>query len=80
MAKPEMLPETDKKLVTPGEVLGKASDFKAGKGAYLSPDKRTVYAALTGFVSLIPAPADSSDKVCSLEGLKFFTSFFLFPD
>ncbi|PQQ14915.1 exosome complex component CSL4 [Prunus yedoensis var. nudiflora] len=38
----------DSQWVTPGEVLGKASKFKAGRGAYVSPDNLTVYASLTG--------------------------------
>lgn len=63
MATPEIMTEAEKKLVTPGEVLGMGSEYKAGKGAYVSPDKRTVYSALTGFISIVPAPADSLDKV-----------------
>lgn len=63
MATPETTTEAEKKLVTPGEVLGMTSEYKAGNGAYVSPDKRTVYSALTGFISIVPAPADSLDKV-----------------
>ncbi|XP_051119828.1 uncharacterized protein LOC127243716 [Andrographis paniculata] len=48
-------------LVTPGEVLGKLSELKAGKGAYVSPHDKTVYAALTGFRSIVPPPVDSDD-------------------
>lgn len=50
-------------VVTPGEVLGKASELKAGKGAYISQHNNTVYASLTGLVSLIPSPPNSTDQV-----------------
>lgn len=53
-------------LVTPGQVLGKASQLKAGKGAYVSTENGTVYASLTGFRSLIPPPSDSVDQVLFL--------------
>lgn len=49
-------------LVTPGEVLGKASDVKPGRGAYFSPNDNTVYASITGRRSIIPPPPDSSDQ------------------
>lgn len=49
--------------MTPGEVLGHASELKAGKGAYFSPHNNTIYASLTGFRSIIPAPIDSADQV-----------------
>lgn len=53
----------ENELVTPGEVLGKASECKAGKGAYTSPHNSTVYASLSGLVSIIPAANDSPDQV-----------------
>ncbi|CAK9137726.1 unnamed protein product, partial [Ilex paraguariensis] len=54
--------EGEKELVTPGEVLGKASELKAGRGAYIATDNKTVYASLTGFRSLIPPVPDSHDQ------------------
>lgn len=53
----------DSEWVTPGEVLGKASKFKAGRGAYVSPDNLTVYASLTGLRRIICPPPDSPDQV-----------------
>lgn len=53
----------EENLVTPGEVLGKASEFKPGNGAYVSSQDKTVYASVTGFRSLTPAPVDSVDPV-----------------
>ncbi|KAL5990298.1 hypothetical protein ACLOJK_011195 [Asimina triloba] len=49
--------------VTPGEILGKDSDFMAGKGAYVSPHNRTIYASLSGRRNIIPPSSLSSDKV-----------------
>ncbi|XP_058215638.1 uncharacterized protein LOC131326772 [Rhododendron vialii] len=57
----------EEELVTPGEVLGKASELKAGRGAYVAPHGNTVYAALTGRRSLIPPPPDSSDQRPTVE-------------
>ncbi|KAL0317527.1 UNVERIFIED_CONTAM: Exosome complex component CSL4 [Sesamum angustifolium] len=54
-------------FVTPGEVLGKATELKAGKGAYVSANDRTVYASLTGFRSLTPAPEGSDDPRPTVE-------------
>ncbi|RXH82515.1 hypothetical protein DVH24_036856 [Malus domestica] len=53
--------------VTPGEVLGKASKFKAGRGAYVSPDKLTVYASLTGSRRILSPPSDSPDQRPTVE-------------
>ncbi|XP_057476973.1 uncharacterized protein LOC130764686 isoform X2 [Actinidia eriantha] len=53
-------------LVTPGEVLGKASELKAGRGAYVATHNNTVYASLTGRRSLNPPPPDSPDKVAKV--------------
>ena len=58
--------EEAEELVTPGEVLGKGSQLKAGRGAYLSSQSDTVYASLTGRRSLIPPSPLSSDQVYSL--------------
>lgn len=50
-------------MVTPGEVVGRSWDVKAGKGTYAAPHNNTVYASLTGFrLSKPPAP-DSTDQV-----------------
>ncbi|XP_057476972.1 uncharacterized protein LOC130764686 isoform X1 [Actinidia eriantha] len=54
-------------LVTPGEVLGKASELKAGRGAYVATHNNTVYASLTGRRSLNPPPPDSPDKRPTVE-------------
>ncbi|KAL2549404.1 Nucleic acid-binding [Forsythia ovata] len=53
--------EKSGQLVTPGEVLGKPAELKAGKGAYVSPHNNTVYASLTGFRTLTYPPPDSPD-------------------
>lgn len=61
-------------LVTPGEILGKASQVKAGKGAYVSPHNNNmskeaeplVYASLTGLTRFLPPTPNSLDQVVSL--------------
>lgn len=50
-------------FVTPGEVLGKAAELRAGRGAYVSAHDKTVYASLTGFISITPALPESADQV-----------------
>ncbi|KAK6911288.1 Exosome complex component CSL4, C-terminal [Dillenia turbinata] len=59
--------EEEEEMVTPGEVLGKATELKAGRGAYVAPHNKTVYASLTGRRSLIPPPSDSSDQRPTVE-------------
>ncbi|KAL3654020.1 hypothetical protein CASFOL_003701 [Castilleja foliolosa] len=54
-------------FVTPGEVLGKPSELKPGKGAYISAHDNTVYASLTGFRSLTHPAADSDDPRPTVE-------------
>ncbi|KAM3200376.1 hypothetical protein CQW23_28318 [Capsicum baccatum] len=54
-------------LATPGQELGKASELKAGKGAYVSTENGTTYASLTGFLSLIRPPSDSVDQRSTVE-------------
>lgn len=54
------------RLVTPGEVLGKAADFLPGRGTYLSPHNQTLYASLSGRLRLVPAPPSSPHQVCML--------------
>ncbi|XP_021734753.1 exosome complex component CSL4 [Chenopodium quinoa] len=55
----------NKEKVTPGEILGKASELKPGKGAYVAADAagvNLVYASLTGYRTISPPPSDSTDK------------------
>ncbi|CAL0316635.1 unnamed protein product [Lupinus luteus] len=54
--------EKESAMVTPGEVLGRVSEIKPGKGAYAAPHNDTVYASLTGYRRNIPPPIDSSDQ------------------
>jgi len=55
--------EKETVMVTPGEVLGRSSDVKAGRGAYAALHNNTVYASLTGFRRTIPPPPDCPDQV-----------------
>lgn len=48
-------------LVTPGDVIGKATEFKAGKGAYVNDT--TIYASLTGTRRIISPLPESLDQV-----------------
>lgn len=50
-------------MVTPGEVVGRSSDVKAGRGTYAALHNNTVYASLTGFRRTIPPAPDSPDQV-----------------
>ncbi|KAI7733497.1 hypothetical protein M8C21_023795 [Ambrosia artemisiifolia] len=59
--------EIEIEMVTPGEVLGKGSEVKAGKGAYLSPDNNTVFASLTGRRSLVHPSPHSPDQRPTVE-------------
>ncbi|CAH9076331.1 unnamed protein product [Cuscuta europaea] len=54
-------------LVTPGEVLGSASEYKAGRGAYLSPKQKIVRSSVTGLRSFIPPAPDSPDQRPTVE-------------
>ncbi|KAL4356994.1 hypothetical protein AHAS_Ahas09G0142300 [Arachis hypogaea] len=54
-------------LVTPGEVLGRVSDIKPGRGAYAALHNETVYASLTGFRRTLSPPPDSSDQRPTVE-------------
>ncbi|XP_058094925.1 uncharacterized protein LOC131240617 isoform X1 [Magnolia sinica] len=49
-------------LVTPGEILGKESDIKAGRGAYVAPHNRTIYASLSGRRIFIHPSPHSPDQ------------------
>ncbi|XP_078152817.1 nucleic acid-binding, OB-fold-like protein [Carex rostrata] len=53
-------------LVTPGEFLGEASQFVAGKGAYVS-NGRSVLASLTGRRKITPPSPGSSDNRSTIE-------------
>lgn len=50
-------------IVTPGEVLGKSTEVKAGRGSYLAKHNGVVYASLTGFVRTVSPSPDSTDQV-----------------
>ncbi|KAK1356252.1 Exosome complex component CSL4 [Heracleum sosnowskyi] len=54
-------------MVTPGEILGMASEVKAGKGAYVSSHNNTVYASLTGLTRFIPPTPHSIDQRPTVE-------------
>ncbi|XP_057732553.1 uncharacterized protein LOC130947852 [Arachis stenosperma] len=54
-------------LVTPGEVLGRVSDIKPGRGAYAALHNETVYASLTGFRRTLSPSPDSSDQRPTVE-------------
>lgn len=53
--------EKEEELVTPGDVLGKVSDLRAGKGAYVH--NGLVYASLTGQPRTVSPSAESPDQV-----------------
>jgi len=55
--------EAERDMVTPGEVIGKTHDVKAGRGTYTATHNNTVYASLTGFRHTIPPASDSPDQV-----------------
>jgi exosome complex component CSL4 len=55
--------EESDEVVTPGEFLGEATQFIAGKGAYVSPNGRSLRASLTGRRKITPPPSGSSDNV-----------------
>ncbi|KAL5566838.1 hypothetical protein UlMin_030002 [Ulmus minor] len=57
----------EEEVVTPGEVLGKASELKAGRGAYVSPQNQTVYASLTGLRRILSPPPHLSDQRPTVE-------------
>ncbi|KAJ0078842.1 hypothetical protein Patl1_23100 [Pistacia atlantica] len=49
-------------MVTPGEVLGKATEVKAGKGTYVAKHNGFVYASLTGLLCTVSPPPESPDQ------------------
>jgi Amt family ammonium transporter/exosome complex component CSL4 len=54
-------------MVTPGEVLGKATELKVGKGAYIGSYRDTdiqyVFSSLTGLRRTLSPSPDSPDQV-----------------
>ncbi|OWM71657.1 hypothetical protein CDL15_Pgr005845 [Punica granatum] len=64
--------EKPEELVTPGEVLGRAAELRAGKGAYVAAHNGLVYASLTGRARTVPPSPDSPDQRPMVEviGLK----------
>ncbi|CAD5333428.1 unnamed protein product [Arabidopsis thaliana] len=52
-------------LVTPGDVIGKATEFKAGKGAYVND--ATIYASLTGTRRIVSPLPESIDQRAIVE-------------
>ncbi|XP_024008812.1 exosome complex component CSL4 isoform X2 [Eutrema salsugineum] len=52
-------------IVTPGDVLGNATEFKAGKGAYVNDN--TIYASLTGSRRIVSPLPDSPDQRAIVE-------------
>ncbi|XP_065618806.1 uncharacterized protein LOC112038009 isoform X1 [Quercus suber] len=54
-------------VVTPGEVLGKATQVRAGRGAYVAPHNNLVYASLTGFRRTLSPPPNSLDQRPTVE-------------
>ncbi|XP_061342593.1 uncharacterized protein LOC133288789 [Gastrolobium bilobum] len=59
--------EKEAVMVTPGEVVGRSWDVKAGRGAYASLHNNTVYATLTGFLRTIPPAPESPDQRPTVE-------------
>jgi exosome complex component CSL4 len=50
-------------VVTPGEVVGKATQVRARRGAYVAPHNNLVYASLTGLRRTLSPPPNSPDQV-----------------
>lgn len=53
--------EVAAELVTPGDVIGDATELKAGKGAYVNDT--TIYASLTGTRRIVSPLPQSLDQV-----------------
>ncbi|KAJ0079617.1 hypothetical protein Patl1_23097 [Pistacia atlantica] len=49
-------------MVTPGEVLGKATEVEAGKGTYVTKHSGFVYASLTSLLCTVSPPPESPDQ------------------
>ncbi|KAL5837653.1 hypothetical protein ACOSQ3_014822 [Xanthoceras sorbifolium] len=54
-------------MVTPGDVLGKATEVKAGNGAYVAKHNGLVYASLTGLLRTLSPPPASPDQRPTVE-------------
>ncbi|KAJ6763022.1 hypothetical protein OIU79_023710 [Salix purpurea] len=63
--------EEEGEMVTPGEVLGKATELKAGKGAYIGSyrdtDLQYVFSSLTGLRRTVSPSPDSPDQRPTVE-------------
>ncbi|GAB2277230.1 hypothetical protein Dimus_011937 [Dionaea muscipula] len=57
-----MKTKDEERMVTPGEILGKASEMRPGRGAYAVAETGDVYASLTGRLSWLPPRPDSPDQ------------------
>ncbi|GMY29094.1 exosome complex component CSL4-like isoform X2 [Fagus crenata] len=54
-------------VVTPGEVVGKATQVRVGRGAYVAPHNNLVYASLTGLRRTLSPPSNSPDQRPTVE-------------
>ncbi|CAA7403278.1 unnamed protein product [Spirodela intermedia] len=59
--------EEEEGLVTPGEFLGESTLLVAGRGAYLAPDGRKIYASLAGRRSVTPPVHGSAEPRATVE-------------
>ncbi|XP_021288394.1 exosome complex component CSL4 [Herrania umbratica] len=57
-------------IVTPGEVLGRATNLKAGKRAYVTYRNKTIYAFLTSFRCIKSLPPDHRRLIAKVTGNK----------
>ncbi|CAK7341219.1 unnamed protein product [Dovyalis caffra] len=66
-----MQEEQEEEMVTPGEILGKATEVKPGKGAYIGSYRNTeiqyVFSSLTGLRRTLSPPPDSPDQRPTVE-------------
>lgn len=53
----------ENETVTPGEIIGDATQIIAGKGAYISPNGRDVISSLTGRLKFTERRHESTNKV-----------------
>ncbi|KAJ0078843.1 hypothetical protein Patl1_23101 [Pistacia atlantica] len=49
-------------MVTPGEVLGKATEVKTGKGTYMAEHNGIAYASLIGLLRTVSPPPECPDQ------------------
>uniref|UniRef100_A0A2P2JZ68 Exosome complex component CSL4 n=1 Tax=Rhizophora mucronata TaxID=61149 RepID=A0A2P2JZ68_RHIMU len=66
-----MREEGEEEMVTPGEMLGKASEVKAGKGAYVADYRNSgilcVFSSLNGLRRTVSPSPDSPDQRPTIE-------------